>query len=421
MIKNKHIKNTVLGGIYLALLIISAQITFPIGGSVNFTLQILVLLIICLSTDIKISSLVVIGYVLGGVIGLPFFSNFQGGFHVVLLPNFGFLLGFTLTPFIIHSCKKLLSRLKIHDVFNYFISSMVGIICCYIVAIIYVYFMLVGWDDMNKIFTYLFAPYILLDIGKGVIAVIIGLRLSKILSTTKEYKFKILDNCDSTNFYAKENYKEFDDKTVIFTTNQTKGRGRFDRVWLSTNSVCMTIIFKSNLGFKYDTDLCVYYSVACLNVLKKILNNVYIKWPNDVYILNKKIAGILIEGIIEEDNKVFFGGIGININEEFNNELNSTATSLIIENKKYYEPNMIAIKFLDELFYLFNKVSRKKVFRKYLKYSNVLGKVITFNENSNTYIGKVIEIIENGGIKIDIDGEIKIYHSGEISLKIAKY
>ena len=117
-------------------------------------------------------------------------------------------------------------------------------------------------------------------------------------------KFNIIlfDSITSTNDYAKENFKHLKHKTIIIAKEQTKGKGRFSRNWYSPKEEALytSIVIKKNL---IANDLPFINLIASLSILKTIknLSPIYpiLKYPNDVYINTKKIAGILIETIFK--------------------------------------------------------------------------------------------------------------------------
>ena len=145
------------------------------------------------------------------------------------------------------------------------------------------------------------------------------------------------DVISSTNKYIKEHYETLDNYTIVAANYQTNGRGRMTRVWHSTagENILMSILIKE---FNNQSDLnllSLVTGVAVHKFLSKYLNNLYIKWPNDVLVDNKKICGILLEGKMNNNSKMVVIGIGININQtNFDDEINLLTTSLKKELKR---------------------------------------------------------------------------------------
>lgn len=119
------------------------------------------------------------------------------------------------------------------------------------------------------------------------------------------------DEVTSTNDILKQQYHTYEDHSVILAHKQTKGRGRFARVWESDDDLTFSILLKENAPNELIAPLSVVYA------LKQYGIEAFIKWPNDILIHGKKICGILIESIYEGNEKVAsIIGIGINLSKK---------------------------------------------------------------------------------------------------------
>ena len=125
----------------------------------------------------------------------------------------------------------------------------------------------------------------------------------------------------STNtFAASLRDNEFDDRTVILTWNQTQGRGQVGNHWESApyQNIAMTLLLKpKQLGASRQFAMSMVIALGCYDFLSHHLKQVSVKWPNDIYVGNDKIAGILIEHKITGcyvGNSI--NGIGLNVNQE---------------------------------------------------------------------------------------------------------
>jgi len=126
-----------------------------------------------------------------------------------------------------------------------------------------------------------------------------------------------LETIDSTNIFAKkEAMLGAENGTIIWSHNQTGGKGRQGNEWVSKlGNLFMSIIFRPKVKSQDIYQLSFLTSVALFNVLKNILGEnaeIKLKWPNDVLINEKKISGILLETESNVDWVVI--GIGLNIN-----------------------------------------------------------------------------------------------------------
>lgn len=148
-----------------------------------------------------------------------------------------------------------------------------------------------------------------------------------------------LDSVDSTNLYAKKKAENpFREGTVVIADEQTVGRGRLGRHWVSTKGkgIWMTIMLKPDIMPSDAPKLSIVAALAVANALRSCCQiDAKIKWPNDIVAGGKKLCGILTEMSAEDDEiKYVIIGIGINVNmeaEDFGQEVSCVATSIRIE------------------------------------------------------------------------------------------
>lgn len=130
-----------------------------------------------------------------------------------------------------------------------------------------------------------------------------------------------LKKVESTNLYGKEHLAELSDKTVVHALSQTAGRGRLQRQWidLGEGNLFMSFILKPSDSFdEIYSNLTQYLSVKLCKILENYGLEPQIKWPNDVLINGKKIAGILSETVMQGNTfKGLILGIGVNLNASF--------------------------------------------------------------------------------------------------------
>ncbi len=151
-------------------------------------------------------------------------------------------------------------------------------------------------------------------------------------------------NIDSTNSYLQNLLDKGEDvaDNVVVTDFQTSGKGQGKNVWQSEDGKNLLFSIALDMSFLKAEDqflLTQMVSVAMINVLKNYLpeENLFIKWPNDIYFNNKKIAGILIKNEIKG---IMLGtsiiGIGLNVNQtDFNESLPNPISMKMITGKDY--------------------------------------------------------------------------------------
>lgn len=228
------------------------------------------------------------------------------------------------------------------------------------------------------------------------------------------------EELDSTNNYAKNNIAILNDGDVIFAKKQTNGRGRMNRAWSSASgNLTFTIVIKDKFLLSKFDSLSLLSSSAIFNVLSKYTSFVSIKWPNDVYIKDKKISGILLEGAsTEEGLSYLLIGIGININiSSFPLELQNKATSLFLETNVRYDVTEILRLFLKEFENLVSDLrNNKNTYLDIIRSHNyLLHKTAYAHFSSIEGEVKIIDIMDNNKLKVLYNDEIYELESGEIT------
>lgn len=235
----------------------------------------------------------------------------------------------------------------------------------------------------------------------------------------KSYHFEKLD---STSTYLKNNYHELENFTFISADYQTKGHGRYNRKWFGENKkdLMFSVLVKDKELISKYTYLSLASAVVIYNTLKELgIEKVSIKWPNDVFINDKKIAGILLESVSSDKGiEALVIGVGVNVNSlSFEKNMVNSPTSVYLQINKEISleaiKNSIYNKFckmFDEIIH--NDYSYLKVARNnnYLK-----DKMVYANINDVKTLVKVIDINGDNSLKIEKEGKHINLSSGEIS------
>jgi len=228
------------------------------------------------------------------------------------------------------------------------------------------------------------------------------------------------DTIDSTNNYAKELvHKQTDEGTVVIAGIQTKGRGRKERQWISPEGgLWFSIVLYPNIPPYHGMLVTMMISASIANAIKKVVGiEPVIKWPNDLLINNKKVCGILTELDAEMDKINYcVVGIGINVNNNIEDEIKDIATSIRIENNSISKVELLK-QILCEIDENYKKLISKNI--KYIRdlwfsYSNIIGKKISVKLEDNVFEGIVKDIDDSGCLIVDTaDGEVRVI-SGDI-------
>ena len=221
------------------------------------------------------------------------------------------------------------------------------------------------------------------------------------------------DSTDSTQNFAMEiasNDKE--NGTVIISKKQTVGRGRMKRKWKSpTGGIWMSIIIHPKFDVSYTTLVPIATSLALCMAIEKILKiKPELKWPNDVTLKGKKVAGILVDtSIVSNEIENMVLGIGINFKikpNEIANTMKKTPNfyGVATLTKKNEKALPLIQQFLYELENILQLISSsyiKKITSEWTKRSSTIGRNVSIVTNDGKLNGKAI--------KIDSDGALIIY------------
>ncbi|MEM8727269.1 MAG: biotin--[acetyl-CoA-carboxylase] ligase [Chlamydiota bacterium] len=234
-----------------------------------------------------------------------------------------------------------------------------------------------------------------------------------------------LEKVNSTNTYAKENYSRFDRNKItrITADEQTAGRGRLNRNWVSPKekNIYLTYFFTPAKKVIEINNIAQILALSITKLLTKLGLSPDIKWPNDVLVNGKKIAGILCETIDLQPNFGVVLGTGGNVNmsEETLDRIDRPATSLVVEIGRQRESTPL-IKILEEFFLEDYHLYLKSGFQPFYASYNALlthkGKPITFEQNGRLISGTLHSLNPDGRLNVLSDhGRIQTLSSGEIN------
>ncbi|HOK37174.1 MAG: biotin--[acetyl-CoA-carboxylase] ligase [Bacteroidales bacterium] len=232
-----------------------------------------------------------------------------------------------------------------------------------------------------------------------------------------------LKEINSTNFYSSELIKNkiINQETIVFAYKQTDGKGLGNNKWLSEpfKNILMSIITFLEIRVTDFFKLNLIVSLAVIEYLKLFGVKAKIKWPNDIYVNNQKICGILIENNISGNfisSSII--GIGLNVNQVYFDESIPNPVSLkIITGIDYNIKEQIKV--LGEIVLQKIKQNKNAAFEilknEYLKVLFLYNEYTEFQDNSNKFKGKIIDIENNGHIVIEkFEGDVSKYFFKEV-------
>lgn len=247
-----------------------------------------------------------------------------------------------------------------------------------------------------------------------------------------------LPSVDSTNNYAKNYIAKSSpiDGTVILADNQFAGRGQSGNSWLSESGKNLTfsVIYQTSfllateqfylnmaisLGIKYAV-LSMQYADDCL-LPAKLLPTCKIKWPNDIFVNDKKIAGILIENTISGMHlKHSIIGIGLNVNQEqFQDGMN--ATSLQNMTRLNQDRNTVLNQVLvsvEKYFLLLKERKFERLKSEYTEHLYRYNMVSVYKKDGKPFSGKIIDVDTIGNLQMETENGRLQFGFKEISFVI---
>lgn len=240
-----------------------------------------------------------------------------------------------------------------------------------------------------------------------------------------------LESVDSTNSYASELLRqiELSEGSIIYTFEQLNGRGQRGNSWESEpfkNVALSLVLYPKFLSVNQQFLLTKITSLAVADLMAELLEDsvnpkeISIKWPNDIYVKGKKIAGILIENTLRESTlQSSIIGIGININQL--NFSTIQATSLALLSSKEFKLMEVLNRWCEffEARYLQLKTNKlESIDNSYLERLYKLNQWSNYTSQETLFEGKIGGVSKVGKLQVELkNGEIKEFDLKEIAFE----
>jgi BirA family transcriptional regulator, biotin operon repressor / biotin---[acetyl-CoA-carboxylase] ligase len=243
----------------------------------------------------------------------------------------------------------------------------------------------------------------------------------------QNYKLISLDNVDSTNNYLKKLCveKSVDEGTVIMAAYQNAGKGQGKNSWHAEKGENLTVSILFNPLIKAIDHFMIseFISLGIIDTLAFLGIASQIKWPNDIYAGDKKIAGILVENSIM-NNTIFqtIVGIGLNVNEEdFPVELPNPTSIKLLLNKETDIREILNV-LVKNLFERYTIIKEGKFKILHDEYNSLLYRknlLRNYNSEDKEFTALLIGVGMSGEMKLKMeDGFVKEYLFGEVKMII---
>jgi len=240
---------------------------------------------------------------------------------------------------------------------------------------------------------------------------------------------RVFEETTSTNDVierlARDNVKE---GVVVFAESQTKGRGRLGRKWTSPSrkGLWLSILLRPAIRPVAATQLTIAAATALFRAIhSQTAVTPEIKWPNDILIQGRKVAGILTEMSAELDRvKYIILGIGVNVNTapaEFPAELRKLATSLRAESGQRHNRAALAVAIMRELDHDYERLREghfEAIADEWEKHCSTLGRQVSIHAGNRKILGRAESLDADGALLLRTQhGNLERIIGGDVTVE----
>ncbi|MBQ7077061.1 MAG: biotin--[Lachnospiraceae bacterium] len=239
-------------------------------------------------------------------------------------------------------------------------------------------------------------------------------------------RLEIVEQIDSTNDELYRRGLKGEEEQILIAKEQTNGHGRLGRKWESEEGVglYMSILLRPDFEPDKAPLLSLITGLAIKDAIEEVTNlSPKIKWPNDLVLNKKKVAGILTTSNIESEKLKFsVVGLGVNMFQKlFPEELQDKATSLLMEGA-CFSAETLSKSIAETIESYYNKFLKEKSFEGFIKeYEAALinkDERVKIIDGNNTYEAVALGVAKDGALKIKKDdGTIENIKCGEVSVR----
>ncbi|WP_433946468.1 biotin--[acetyl-CoA-carboxylase] ligase [Paenibacillus sp. SN-8-1] len=251
--------------------------------------------------------------------------------------------------------------------------------------------------------------------------------MSAMSSNTFGKHLKLLEVTTSTQEEVRKLAEEgAPEGTLVIAEEQTGGRGRLGRKFFSPSGkgIWMSLLLRPDRPLSCAPQLTLLAAVAVCRAIKSATGvESGIKWPNDLLVQGRKICGILLESVAEDERiRYCIAGIGINANmtmEDYPEELRSIVTSLQMESGKAVDRAVLigaVMSELEQLYKLYLEEGFTPIAHLWEALSVTINREVTLNTSRGIVSGYATGIDGNGALILENEGEKFTVFSGDVQL-----
>ncbi len=232
----------------------------------------------------------------------------------------------------------------------------------------------------------------------------------------------VIQQTKSTNDDLKKTATALENATVLFSEKQSAGKGRHGRRFISQDhkGIYCSILLKPT----YDPNLYLKLSILSGIILCETIRNhtgliPTLKWPNDILIKGRKVAGILCESSFQAgQHSTFIIGYGLNVHSQtFPDELNDIATSLEDNSSQPLDRNTLAIEFLQRFATYYPRLKQLRLEKMAKPYQLKAGTPIMVHGPKSSYEALISGIEDDGQLQIKVGSATESLISYEITIR----
>lgn len=242
-------------------------------------------------------------------------------------------------------------------------------------------------------------------------------------TTELRYSLRTFETLPSTNTWLAEHI-DLPHGTVVLAKNQTAGHGRQGRHWHAepNTSLALSILLKPDADPSALTVMPLVAGVAVAQALQHYNLTPKIKWPNDIWLDGRKVAGILCQLLTDQNGcPSLIVGIGLNVNQKtFPPDIAHIATSMAQVAEHPFNPTYVLEQLLETFrtnYYLWLHHGASYLLDKFIGYDALHHATITVEQGSRTYTGIAQGINPDGTLRLQLpNGTLMAIDSGEAHL-----
>ncbi len=232
----------------------------------------------------------------------------------------------------------------------------------------------------------------------------------------KDLECHFFDSIDSTNLFLAN--RPFTNRVELCVTReQTQGKGQFGRHWESQRD--SSILFSIRRNFPQECNLSGLSLVVGLAIVKALeqeclVEGLKIKWPNDIYFENEKLAGILLESQVQSSNQSVVIGVGINYSIDHDMMFEIPWTDLAKITKKLPNIELLTAEIINNILDMsehFSMFGFEDFRSDWKRYDMLQGKKVKFTDLGESFEGEVLGVSANGALKIFTKNGVKELYS----------